>query len=77
MGQTHGNRIRSKRPTVTLLTGSKEAGIEGGTNQPIVTLFTYNKYGQILTRTRPRRQRYPILLLSRKQPKWRRPEPDT
>ncbi|MCX6925124.1 MAG: hypothetical protein NT154_18210, partial [Verrucomicrobia bacterium] len=47
----HGNRIRSTLPTAHLLPGSNQATAEGSTNQPIVTLYTYNQFGQ-MTSTR-------------------------
>ena len=52
-GQIHGNSIRTTQPSATLLPGSKESAIEGGTNQPIVSLFSYNEYGQIASKTDP------------------------
>ncbi len=49
--QVNGKIIRTQRPSVTLLPGSNEATVEGTTNQPIVQLSVYNKYGQLI-RTR-------------------------
>ncbi|MFI5458895.1 MAG: RHS repeat-associated core domain-containing protein [Isosphaerales bacterium] len=51
--QVAGNLIRTQSPTVTLLPGSAEAAIEGTTSQPIVTLYTYNSFGQITSTTDP------------------------
>jgi RHS repeat-associated protein len=45
--QIRGNLIRQQDPTVTLLPGSNEAIVEGTTQQPIVTLYTYNSFSQI------------------------------
>jgi RHS repeat-associated protein len=53
--QIAGNLIREQDPTVTLLPGSHEAGVEGSTLQPIVTLYTYNKFGQMTSQTDPER----------------------
>ncbi len=55
-GQTDGlagNLIRVDQPTVRLLAGSNEVGVEGSTSQPIVTLYTYNRYGQRTSQTDP------------------------
>jgi RHS repeat-associated protein len=49
----HGDRVRTTRAPVTLLTGSNESVIEGSTRQPIVSLYTYNQGGQIISRTDP------------------------
>ena len=51
--QIAGNLIRTQQPTVTLLTGSNEANVEGTTEQPIVTLYTYNQFGQMTSETDP------------------------
>jgi len=51
--QIAGNLIREQDPTVTLLPGSAEAAIEGTTSQPIVTLYTYNRFGQMTSMTDP------------------------
>jgi YD repeat-containing protein len=45
--QIHGDLIRTQAPTVNLLTGSNEATVEGTTQQPIVTLYAYNDFGQM------------------------------
>jgi YD repeat-containing protein len=42
-----GELIRTQEPTVNLLAGSNEAVVEGSTLQPIVTLYTYNSFGQM------------------------------
>src|SRR5262249_10279215 len=55
-GQTDGldgELIRVDQPTVHLLPGSNEAAIEGSTVQPIVTLYTYNQFGQMTSQTDP------------------------
>jgi RHS repeat-associated protein len=55
-GQTDeldGELIRLAQPAVHLLPGSNEAAIEGSTDQPIVTLYTYNQYGQMTSQTDP------------------------
>jgi RHS repeat-associated protein len=49
--QIHGNLIRTHDPTVTLVTGSNEAAVEGTTSQPVVTLYTYNDFGQMTSTT--------------------------
>jgi RHS repeat-associated protein len=51
--QISGNLIREQDPTVTLLPGSNEAAVEGTTQQPIVTLYTYNQFGQTTSTTDP------------------------
>jgi RHS repeat-associated protein len=51
--QIQGNKIRTQQPTVTLLPGSNEAAVEGTTQQPIVTLYTYNDFGQMTSTTDP------------------------
>ena len=48
-----GNLIRTDQPTVQLLPGSDEAAVEGTTSQPIVTLYTYNQFGQKTSQTDP------------------------
>jgi RHS repeat-associated protein len=53
--QTQGNLIRTQDPTVTLLPGSNEAGVEGTTQQPIVTTYTYNDFGLMTSTTDPER----------------------
>jgi RHS repeat-associated protein len=45
--QIAGNVIRIAQPNVNLLPGSNQALIEGSTVQPIVTLNTYNQFGQV------------------------------
>ena len=45
--QIAGNLIREQDPSVTLLTGSNEAAIENSTQQPIMTLYQYNSFGQL------------------------------
>jgi RHS repeat-associated protein len=52
-GQIHGNRIRTARPTVTLLPSSNEAVVEGSTQQPIVSLSIYNQLGQTISERDP------------------------
>jgi RHS repeat-associated protein len=47
-----GNVIRVEEPSVSLLAGSNQAAING-TLQPIVTLHTYNTYGQTTSTTDP------------------------
>ena len=51
--QIAGNVIREQQPTVTLLPGSAEAVVEGTTQQPIVTTYTYNQFGQMTSTTDP------------------------
>ncbi len=51
--QIAGNLIREQDPTVTLLPGSPEAAVEGTTQQPIVSLYTYNQFGQVTSATDP------------------------
>src|SRR5262249_35547333 len=51
--QIGGNRIREQAPTVTLLPGSNEATVEGPTQQPIVTRYVYNDFGQVTSVTDP------------------------
>ena len=51
--QIAGNLIRMQQPTVTLLPGSNEAAVEGTTQQPIVTLYTYNDFGQLTSKVDP------------------------
>jgi RHS repeat-associated protein len=51
--QVNGNLIREQDPSVALLTGSNEAAIQGSTSQPIVTLYTYNSFGQMTSTTDP------------------------
>jgi RHS repeat-associated protein len=51
--QIAGNLIRTQQPTVTLLAGSNEAAVEGTTQQPIVTLYTYNNFGQTTSTVDP------------------------
>ncbi len=51
--QTNGTRIRVARPSVTLLPGSKQSALEGSASQPIVSLYCYNQFGQVVTRTDP------------------------
>lgn len=49
----NGNLVRRQNPTVNLLPGSQQAGIEGDTTQEIVTTFTYNRFGQLTSETDP------------------------
>lgn len=42
-----GNVIREQGPTVTLLPGSNQAVVEGTTQQPIVSFYSYNSFGQL------------------------------
>ncbi len=51
--QIAGNLIREQDPTVNLLPGSGEAIAEGTTQQQIVTLYTYNQFGQETSTTDP------------------------
>lgn len=51
--QIAGNMVRVTRPTVDLLPGSNMARIEGGTQQPIVELFSYNQFGKMTRRVDP------------------------
>jgi hypothetical protein len=64
--QINGNVIRIERPTVTLLPAcpsdeltaanpncSLQARLEGTSRQPIVELYQYNQFGQILKRIDP------------------------
>ena len=51
--QIAGNLIRQQDPTVTLLPGSPEATVEKTTQQQIVTLYTYNQFGQMTSTTDP------------------------
>lgn len=48
-----GNVVKIVYPTVTLLNDSHQAQREGDTSQEIVELFTWNKYGQITSKTDP------------------------
>ena len=47
--QINGGIIRTVQPTVTLLSGSNQALVEGDMAQEIVELYTYNQFGQMLT----------------------------
>jgi len=49
--QVVGNVVRVQRPGVRLLPGSNQAAVQGGTLQPIVSLSTYNQFGQTLSTT--------------------------
>jgi RHS repeat-associated protein len=51
--QINGNLIRRQDPTVNLLPGSNQATVEGNTQQPIVTLYTYNIDSQMTSQTDP------------------------
>jgi RHS repeat-associated protein len=51
--QISGDLIRKQDPTVTLLPGSNQAAVEGTTQQPIVTLYSYNALGQMTSETDP------------------------
>ena len=51
--QIAGNLIRTTAPTVNLLPGSNQAAVEGTTQQPIVTTYTYNDLGQPTSMTDP------------------------
>ena len=46
-----GNVVKIVYPTANLLSDSNQAKLEGDTSQEIVELFTYNKYGQITSKT--------------------------
>ena len=48
-----GNVVKVVYPAVNLLSDSRQSELEGGTSQEIVELFTYNKYGQITSKTDP------------------------
>jgi len=48
-----GNIIRIVEPSVSLLTGSTQAAIEGDTCQEIVTLKRYNAFGQLTSMVDP------------------------
>jgi len=48
-----GNVVRTEYPTVNLLPGSNQAGVEGDTSQEGVELFTYNGFGQLTSQTDP------------------------
>ena len=52
-GGLAGDLIRVDQPSVQLLPGSNEASVEGSTSQPIVTLYTYNSFGQETSQTDP------------------------
>ena len=49
----NGNVIRVVRPSVSLLAGSNQAGIEGDLVQDIVTQYRYNDYGQLTVEIDP------------------------
>ena len=51
--QRAGNPIKIIQPTVTLISGSNQAIIEGDTTQEIVSIRTYNDHGQLTTDTGP------------------------
>jgi len=51
--QRAGNPIKVIQPTVTLISGSNQALIEGDTTQEIVTIRTYNDRGQVTTESSP------------------------
>lgn len=51
--QIVGNVVQKVQPTVNLLAGSRQAGIEGDTTQEIVSEFTYNRFGQITAEIDP------------------------
>ncbi len=51
--QVNGNVIRIQHPTVNLLPGSNQASVEGSISQPIVELFAYNQYGQLIRKQDP------------------------
>ncbi len=48
--QVAGNVVKVMRPTVSLLSDSNLARLEGITQQPIVELYQYNQFGQITRR---------------------------
>ncbi len=51
--QISGNTVKIAHPTVNLPPGSNMAQIEGGNQQPIVELLSYNRFGQITSRVDP------------------------
>jgi RHS repeat-associated protein len=51
--QVSGNLIQVQQPTVTLLSDSKEAAVEGTTAQLIVTKYSYNQFSQTTSATDP------------------------
>ena len=51
--QANGNVVRREAPTVNLLAGSQQAGIEGDSTQEIVATFTHNRFGQLNSETDP------------------------
>lgn len=52
--QALGACIRTAAPTVTLLPGSEQAAVEGDTAQEIVTLRTFDDFGQLIQVEDPR-----------------------
>jgi RHS repeat-associated protein len=48
-----GDIIRIDHPTVNLLPGSNQAMLTGSTLQPIVEQYTFNQFGQVVTKTDP------------------------
>ncbi len=48
-----GDAIRVDSPTVNLLPGSNMSAVEGSNRQPVVSLNTYNRLGQITSSTDP------------------------
>ncbi len=55
--QTQGNVVRVDSPTVHLVPGSQQAGLEGDTTQEIFSLTGYNSRGQMLFRIDPDKSR--------------------
>ncbi len=52
--QNKGNVVRTERPTVNLLAGSKQAALEGDMLQEIFLLHRYNAFGQLVRSEDPR-----------------------
>ncbi|MCG8356303.1 MAG: DUF6531 domain-containing protein [Kiloniellales bacterium] len=51
--QRNGNVVRRVAPTVNLLSGSQQAGIEGDLTQEVITEFIYNRFGQLTAEIDP------------------------
>jgi hypothetical protein len=51
--QVAGNVVRIVQPSVVLLPGSNQAGVEGSQLQPVVTLKRYNQFGQMTSMVDP------------------------
>jgi len=51
--QAAGNVVQVRQPSVRLLADSEQARLEGVTEQPIVTQFAYNRFGQLVSMIDP------------------------